>query len=159
MAALPFLACGSSNSDQNAQSTARPPTAAPSRQATPYGQQQVGNLLLTVYGASRYTDEVLPAAPGTHYVAVDLAVKNKGNQDYVLSILSFQLKDSDGHLHDPAITGGPEPQIGSSNSVGPGAVARGFVVFPVPDGSSAVELQYMSPAGIVNAVPVPPLSS
>ncbi len=176
LAALLFIAC-SSNS-QKTESTPQPPTAGqptggvahataaptlsttaptaiPTEQTAPFSQKQIGDLLLTVNGASLYADDVLPAAAGTHYVAVDVTTKNTGDQTYILNILNFRLKDSDSHIHDPAITGGPEPQIGSYDSMVPGQVIRGFIVFPLGDGSDPVELQYQSPTGITDTVPLP----
>lgn len=174
VAALLLIACGSGQKTEStpvpstttqpggtaisvATSTALPaaPTATPAGQSTPSSQKQIGDLLITVNGARLYSDDVLPAAPGTHYVAVDVTIKNTGNQDYILNILNFRLEDSDGHIHDAAITGGPKPQIGSRDNVVPRQEERGFIVFPLPDGSDPAELQYRSPAGVTGSMSVP----
>ncbi|MGD0764717.1 MAG: DUF4352 domain-containing protein [Dehalococcoidia bacterium] len=173
LAALLFIAC-SSNS-QKTESTAQPTrtgqptssvnpvtaaptaglTAAPIEQSAPPSQKQIGDLLVTVNGASLYTDDSFPAAPGTYYVAVDITTKNTGDQDYLLNILDFHLKDSDGNTHDPAMTKGPEPQIGSYDNIVPGQVERGFIVFPLGDGSDPAELDYASSSGNTGTIPVP----
>ena len=108
---------------------------------------------------SLYTDSGFPAAPGTHYVAVDVTAKNTGDKTYILNVLNFRLKDSDGSLHDPAMTNGPEPLIGSYDSVDSGQEERGFVIFPLADGRDPVELQYQSPTGSNGSLPVPKPSS
>jgi hypothetical protein len=177
LAALLFIACSSNN--QKTESTPQPtravqptgsvapataasttlPTAAstagPTEQPAPSNQKQIGDLLLTLNGASRYTDDIFPAAPGTHYVAVDVTAKNTGDKAYLLNVLNFHLKDSDSHIHDPAMTNGPQPQIGSYDNMVPGQVVRGFIVFPLGDGSDPAELQYQSSTGITGTVPVP----
>ena len=173
LAAVLFIAC-SSNS-QKTESTPQPPTAAQptssaapgsvvptaasTGQSAPANPKQIGDLLLTVDGASLYTDNGFPAAPGTHYVAVDVTAKNTGDKTYILNVLNFRLTDSDGSLHDPAMTNGPEPLIGSYDSVDSGQVERGFVVFPLADGRDPVELQYQSPTGSIGSLPVPKPSS
>lgn len=157
LAALLFIACSSNN--QKTESTPQPstagqPTAAPTEQPAPSNQKQIGDLLLTVNGASLYTDDNFPAALGTHYVAVDVTATNTGDKTYSLKVLDFHLKDSDSHIHDPAMTNGPKPQIGYHDMV-PGQVVRGFIVFPLGDGSDPAELQYQSSTGITGTVPVP----
>ena len=162
LAALLFIACGSNN--EKTQSTPRPSTAgettssasaAPTEQLAPSNQAQIGDLLLTVNGASLYTDKIFPAAPGTHYVAVEITVENIGDRDLLLNILDFQLKDSDGHAHDPAMTKGPEPQVSSYDNIVPGQAARGFIVFPLGDGSDPAELEYQSSIGNTGTIAVP----
>ena len=169
LAAVLFVACSSNN--QKTESTPQPPTAAqptssaapgtvlPTEQSAPANPNQIGDLLITVDGASLYADDGFPAAPGTHYVAVDVTAKNTGDKTYILNVLNFRLKDSDGSLHDPAMTNGPEPLIGSYDSVDSGQVERGFVVFPLADGRDPVEPQYQSPTGSNGSLPVPKPSS
>jgi hypothetical protein len=176
LAALLFIACSSNN--QKTESTPQPtravqptgsvalataasttlPTAAstagPTEQPAPSNQKQIGDLLLTVNGASPYTDDIFPAALGTHYVAVDVTAKNTGDKAYLLNVLNFHLKDSDSHIHDPAMTNGPKPQISYHDMVA-GQVVRGFIVFPLADGSDPAELQYQSSTGITGTIPVP----
>ncbi|MGD0116220.1 MAG: DUF4352 domain-containing protein [Dehalococcoidia bacterium] len=175
LAALLFVACsGSKKTGSTPQpSTAGQATLAAPATAAPTGgpaaasteppavsdQTQVGDLLLTVNGASLYTDDAFPAAVGTHYVAVDVSVKNTGNKDYPLNVLDFHLKDSDGHSHDPAITKGPEPQISSYDSVPAGQVVRAFIVFPLADGSDPAELEYAPSSGSTGTMAVPKPSS
>src|SRR5581483_10096106 len=48
-------------------------------------QRKIGNLLLTVNGAAPYTDELFPAEPGTHYVALDVTAVNTGTKTYSLN--------------------------------------------------------------------------
>jgi hypothetical protein len=158
LAALLFIACSSNN--QKTESTPQPstagqPTAGPTEQPAPSNQKQIGDLLLTVNGASLYTDDIFPAALGTHYVAVDVTAKNTGDKAYLLNFLNFHLKDSDSHIHDPAMTNGPKPQIGSYDNMVPGQVVRGFIVFPLGDGSDPAELQYQSSTGSTGTIPVP----
>jgi len=166
LAALLFMACSSS---KKAESTPQPlatgqPTVVAPATAAPTGastelpaasNQQIGDLLLTVNGASLYTDSVFPAAAGTHYVAVDVTAKNTGSKDLPLNILDFHLKDSDGQTHDPAITNGPEPQLSSSDSVSAGQVVRGFIVFPLGNGSDPTELEFRSSSGSTGTIAVP----
>lgn len=176
LAALLFIACSSNN--QKTESTPQPtravqptgsvapataasttlPTAAstagPTEQPAPSNQKQIGDLLLTLNGASLYTDDIFPAAPGTHYVAVDVTAKNTGDKAYLLNVLNFHLKDSDSHIHDPAMTNGPKPQIGYHDMV-PGQVVHGFIVFPLGDGRDPAELQYQSSTGSTGTIPVP----
>jgi Domain of unknown function (DUF4352) len=172
LAALLFIAC-SSNSQKTestfqpttegqptrvAPATAAPtggPTGASTELPAPSNLKQIGDLLLAVNGTSLYTDDVFPAASGTHYVAVDVTAKNTGDKDYLLNVLDFHLKDSDGHTHDPAITNGPEPQISSYANMVPDQVARGFVVFPLGDGSDPAELEYQSSTGGTGTIAVP----
>jgi len=172
LSALLFVAC-SSNS-QKTESTPQPsttgqptrvapataaptggPTAASTELPGPSSQKQIGDLLLTVNGTSLYTDDVLPAASGTYYVAIDVTAKNTGNGDYLLNVLDFDLKDSDGRTHDPAITNGPEPQISSYDKMIPGQVVRGFIVFPLGDGSDPAEIEYQSSTGSTGTIAVP----
>ena len=173
LAAVLFVACSSNNqkteSTPQSPTVAQPtssaapatvvPTAASTGQPAPANPNQIGDLLITVDGASLYTDDGFPAAPGTHYVAVDVTAKNTGDKTYILNVLNFRLKDSDGSLHDPAMTNGPEPLIGSYDSVDSGQVVRGFVVFPLADGRDPVGLRYQSPTGSNGSMPVPKPSS
>jgi len=169
LAALLLIACsGNSQKTQSTpqSSTAGEPTrtvapataastAVPTEQTAPSNQKQIGDLLLTINGTSTYADDVFPAASGTHYVAVDVTLKNTATDDYLLKVLDFDLKDSDGHTHDPAITSGPTPQISSYENMVPGQVARGFIVFPLGDGSDPAELEYRSSAGSTGTIAVP----
>ena len=171
LAALLFMACGSS---KKTESTPQPTTAGQPTRVTPAtaastggptaaateppaasNQKQIGDLLLTINGARNYTDKVLPAASGTYYVAVDVTVKNTGNQDYLVNVLDFHLKDSDGQVHDPAITNGPDPQISSFDSVPSGQTVRGFIVFPLGNGSDPAELEYQPSTGSAGTIAVP----
>ncbi|MGA2284728.1 MAG: DUF4352 domain-containing protein [Dehalococcoidia bacterium] len=161
-----LIACGGSKKTESTPqplatgqpTVVAPATAAPTGASTELpaasNQQQIGDLLLTVNGASLYTDSVFPAAAGTHYVAVDVTAKNTGNKDLPLNILDFHLKDSDGQTHDPAITNGPEPQLSSYDSVSAGQVVRGFIVFPLGNGSDPTELEYRSSAGSTGTIAV-----
>ena len=169
LAVLLFIACSSSKKTESTPTAAGQPTsAAPATSAPTSGptvastqlpaassQKQVGDLLLTVNGIRLYTDNAFPAAAGTHYVAVDVTAKNTGNQDYSLNILDFHLTDGDGHSHGPAITNGPEPQLSSYDRVPSGEVVRGFIVFPLGDGSDPAELDYQSSTGSTGSIAIP----
>ncbi len=164
LAALQASACGGSGkktvSTPPAVSTATAVatisvTAAPSGQTAVPSQAQIGDLLISVNGARSYTDSNLPAAPGTHYVAVDVTAKNTGEANYMLNLLDFRLEDKESLLHAPAITQGPSPLIGSNESIAAGQSLRGFVVFPLPNGNDPLELQYQASSGASGAVGIP----
>jgi Telomeric repeat-binding factor 2. len=103
-------------------------------------QTQIGNLLFTVNGVSPYSDPRIPAEAGTHYVAVDLGIKNAGDQTG-LNSSDFTVKDSAGHIDLSATTFGPEPLLGLVSIIA-GQEVRGFVVFKIADGRDPVELRY-----------------
>jgi hypothetical protein len=103
-------------------------------------QTQIGNLLFTVNGVSPYSDPIIPAEPGTHYVAVDLSIKNAGDETG-LNSFDFGVKDSAGFIDSSSTTTGPKPLLGLVSIVA-GQDIRGFIVFKIADGRDPVELQY-----------------
>lgn len=117
-------------------------TAAPD---LPSNQKKIGNLLLTVNGVGAYTDDLFPAEPGTHYVAIDVSAQNVGDEQYALNVNNFRLQDSDGFAGTYALSS-IEPSIGHHELV-PGQSVRGYIVFKLGDGRDPAELQYQSFTG------------
>jgi len=164
-AALLLAACGQSGAGSPSARTpdgtaAAPPaaTAVPSPAPTATAalgpnQRQIGDLLLTVNSVAPYSDTVWPAAPGSHYIAVDVTALNTGAKVYSINPYLFRLQDSDQYAVQVALTYGPDPEI-SAIDMAPGQSVRGFLVFQVGDGRVPVELQYQSFTGTPGRIPL-----
>lgn len=125
------------------------------RGPTPAGtnQAQVGDLLLTVNAARRWTDPLVPAVAGSYYVALDVTARNTGSRTAPLDPGNFALEDSGSVLVPIAPTTGPQPRLGHTE-VAPRAQIRGFVVFKLADGRTPGQLQYRTLADGLGTIPV-----
>ena len=100
-------------------------------------------LALVVYDIERTTEigEFVTADAGNEFIVVDLAAKNKSENEYISfsSFLQTSLRDSESYEYDQTITGSDNAL--SSGELVPGEVTRGVIVFEVPEGSSGLTLR------------------
>lgn len=99
-------------------------------------------IALATYGVERTTDidEFTSADVGNEFVVVDLAAKNKSNEEFVSfsSLFQVTLRDSESYEYDQSITGSGGAL--ASGELAPGEVTRGTIVFETPMDSSGLSL-------------------
>lgn len=100
-------------------------------------------LALVAYDVERTTEmgEFVTADAGNEFIVVDIAAKNKSENEYISfsSFLQTTLRDSESYEYDQTITGSDNAL--SSGELVPGEVTRGVVVFEIPEGSSGLSLR------------------
>ena len=99
-------------------------------------------LALVAYGVERTTDidDFTGADAGNEFVVVDMAAKNRGNEEFISFASFFQvtLRDSDSYEYDQSITGSQDALAGGE--LAPGEVTRGTIAFEIPMDSSGLSL-------------------
>lgn len=100
------------------------------------------NLALVAYGVERTTaiGDYINADEGSEFVLVDIAAKNKSDDEYIRFSSFFQLtlRDSEAYEYDQEITGADNSLEGGE--LVPGEVTRGVVVFEVPTDATGLSL-------------------
>ena len=101
---------------------------------------------VTVYGIQEPwtpTNQFDTPDPGTHYVAVDVQMKNTGSEQELFSSLGgFHLIDGKNRQYDMKLGGCIGLQPGApEGQMPPKQPIRGFVCFQVPDGSVKLKIR------------------
>ncbi|GAA3027174.1 DUF4352 domain-containing protein [Streptosporangium longisporum] len=91
------------------------------------------------------TNQYLQPDPGTRYVAVELTLKNMGQQVYTDSpIMGADLIDTEGQQHRTTLMSDVKEGVPFSGSitVSPGDSRKGLIVFKVPTNAKPAKLQF-----------------
>ncbi len=77
---------------------------------------------------------------GTHFLAVDVSMTNAGSKELMVgALVMYALYDAQGNRFEVVPTDDDLPPV--DGTVAPGATARGWTVFQVPDTSTGLVLQ------------------
>lgn len=137
--------------------TTRPPTPSPAPtltappkigQASTLTNQQGLRIVVTVHGVTDPAESSNQFnKPKGRWALVDWSVKNEGQSNFNVNLLSFKLQTTDGFLYDFGNHAGlREPQLQGSGSLGPGQTVRGYLAYDVASDhklKSAVFQQFM----------------
>lgn len=102
------------------------------------------NVQLTVKGIREHQGKrVLKPNEGNKWVLVDTKIVNKGTKPKTISVMSFQVFDSENKPHDVALLAGALEDVKSpTGELNPGEEQRGEVPFEVPQKAKGLKLVF-----------------
>ncbi|RJR28926.1 DUF4352 domain-containing protein [Candidatus Microgenomates bacterium] len=85
-------------------------------------------------------NQFLAPKQGNKFVAVDVTLKNNGDEAYSYNVLEFSLQDNKDYSYTNAATD-IEPYI-TVGAIQPGQSVRGFIAFEIPKENEPVKIVY-----------------
>ncbi|HBL57442.1 MAG TPA: DUF4352 domain-containing protein [Cyanobacteria bacterium UBA8803] len=143
-------AASPSASDRSSSSTALKPAIPPSPKSTHSIGEAVAikeqnlDLQFTVNGTREHPGKgVIKPNRGHKWVLVDMTIANKGKEPKTLSVVSFQMIDSNNNPYEVALLAGALEEVESpTGEISPGEQRRGEVTFEVPENTENLTLLF-----------------
>lgn len=119
------------------------------------------NLQFTINGIREHPGKgVIKPNPGSKWIVVSTKIANKGQEAQTISVVSFEVIDSQNNQYEVALLAGALEDIKSpTGQIKPGDERRGEVAFEIPEGTQGLKLLFQPNRNACEALASKPKAS